>query len=134
MSQLQLMEVQDPGVPNLERIAIHVNEACDLGDYCLLIGHKNLDGSASPLQDSMFWFGRGWVSQGDWIFVYTAPGKTAVHDLEKPSRLISAHWGKDKTIFQNRTLVPMLCKIGETILPPEPEAKPQTLLSISQQY
>ena len=128
MSQLQLFEVQDPGVPNKEKIAIYVLEECDLADYCLLIGHKNLDGSASPIQDCMLWFGRGWVSPGDWIFVYTAPGKARVEDLDNSCRLISIHWGKDKTVFQNRTLVPMLCRIGVTALPPEPEAKSQTLL------
>lgn len=128
MSKLQIFEVQDPGTPNLERVAILVLEACDMGDYCLLIGHKNLDGSASPLQDHMLWFGRGWVSPGDWIFVYTAPGVASVNKLEEASRLLSVHWGKEKTVFQNRTLVPMLCQIGETLLPPEPEAKTQTLM------
>ncbi|MNC09765.1 hypothetical protein D3C76_1434690 [compost metagenome] len=128
VESLQLYDVQDPGSPNLERIAIYVKEGCDLGNYCLMIGFRNLDGSASPMKDNMLWFGRGIVNAGDWIFIYTAPGTPRIIDLpDQSGRLISIHWGKDQTVFQNKSLVPMLCQFGGISTPPLPEPQAQTM-------
>lgn len=114
---LQLIEVKDPGVPNLERVAIYVEYACELSEYCLLLGMPLPDGSVNPLRDHMHWFGHGFVNPGDWIFVYTATGTTTVEPNGRRSgssiqpRIINLHWGKDHTVFQNRGVVPMLIKI-----------------------
>lgn len=128
MSSLHLWGVQDAGVPNKELIAIFVEEDCNLGNYCVLIGHQHMDGTATPIQDHMFWFGKAQVRAGDWIFIYTAPGKSRIEKIDEDSNVISVHWNKDKTVFQNRTLIPILCKLSEISFPPEPEPKSQTLL------
>lgn len=129
MSSLNIYDVQDMGKPNLECVSINVLMPCDIGDYCLLIGHQNPDGSASPMKDHMLWFGRGWVNKGDWIFVYTGPGQTRVNPIpDTNNRVFCIYWGKEHTIFQNRAIVPMLCKLTDVVLPRQPEALPQKLI------
>jgi len=128
INSLYIHNVMDHGVANLERITIYVKEACDLGEYCLFLGMPTVDGSTTPLKDNMLWFGNGFVNPGDWIFVYTASGTTTIHPNGLPSagssiqpRLISLHWGKDHTIFQNRALVPMLIRMSGLSMPAPPE-------------
>lgn len=126
VEHLDLVDVLDKGSPNLERIAIRAMADCDLRDYILLIGHRNIDGSASPIKDNMLWFGPALIKEGDWIFVYTAPGQTRIEPIEGSatrSKLHSIHWGKDHTIFQNGALVPMLCEISAVAIPEIPTPK-----------
>jgi hypothetical protein len=139
ITSLQLMNVHDHGVPNLERIAIHVREACDLGEYCLFIGLPAADGSVAPLKDHMLWFGNGFVNPGDWIFVYTASGFTTVQPYGLPPagssiqpRLINIHWGKDHTMFQNRALVPMLIRMNGLNMPAPPQPSYQGSANLGQ--
>jgi hypothetical protein len=134
---LKIIDVFDHGVPNRERIAIFVKEPCDLSEFGLLIGLSGLDGSATPVKDHFLWFGHGFVNQGDWVIVFTASGSTTISKtvdsdgkpVDSDSKVISIHWGKEHTIFQNRSLVPMILQIGAVgvIDPPKPmlQGKPQ---------
>ena len=130
MSQLRIVEVMEPGVPNRERIAIQALSPCNTATFCLMLGHMHLDGTASPIKDNLLWFGHAFINQGDWIFVFTGPGQTSVTPIENSTnKLISIFWGKENTVFQNRATVPMLCQMGTVNLPPQPEAKPQAMLT-----
>lgn len=125
VDHLEIIDVLDKGSPNLERIAIYVADNCNLRDYILLIGYRNIDGSATPIKDNMLWFGSAELSAGDWIFVYTAPGKTTIESIEdSPSKLHSIHWGKDHTIFQNGAIVPMICQLSAVSMPEVPQPMP----------
>lgn len=123
IEELQIIDVFDHGVPNRERVAIYVTDYCDLSDYCLLLGHIGVDGTATPIKDQLLWFGHGAVSPGDWIFIYTAAGSTTVNtfvperDPSATNHMVSVHWGKDHTIFQNPGVVPMLIRIGGLATP-----------------
>ncbi|QHC93409.1 hypothetical protein PspR84_01780 [Pseudomonas sp. R84] len=139
ITSLQIINVFDHGVPNMERIGIYVKEPCDLGEYCLFIGLPAADGSTSPIKDHMLWFGNGFVNPGDWLFVYTASGNTTIHPNGLPSagssispRLISIHWGKDHTIFQNRALVPMLIRMNGLSTPAAPKPSYQGPSNLTQ--
>jgi hypothetical protein len=127
IENLQIVDVFDHGVPNLERIAIYVKAPCDLGEYCLFLGLPSVDGTTSPIRDHMLWFGHGFVNVGDWVLVYTASGTTTVvpNGLPKAGtsiqpRVISVHWGKNHTVFQNRALTPMLIRINGMAVPATP--------------
>lgn len=118
---LKILDVLDAGLPNLERIAIYATAHCDLREYVLLIGHRNIDGSATPIKDNMLWFGAATLNPGDWIYVYTAHGQTTTQPIENTlCKLHSIHWGKDHTVFQNGALVPMLCHISDIAMPTIP--------------
>ncbi|MHC8330224.1 hypothetical protein [Pseudomonas sp. LB1P83] len=126
---LQIVDVQNPGIPNQERIAIYVHKFCNLAEYCLILTLPTPEGGSVPVKDHMLWFGQGMVQPGDWIFVYTAVGSTTILPNPAPQlpgavprRFINLHWGKNHTIFQNRALSPMLIEIGGTgiLIPPAP--------------
>lgn len=128
IKDLQIRDVVDHGVPNLERIAIYVNETCELGQYCLFLGMPGVDGTTAPLKDHMLWFGHGWVHSGDWLFIYTASGTTTVepNGYAAPGtsiqpRIINIHWGKDHTVFHNRAIVPMLIRMNGLNVPADPK-------------
>jgi len=110
--ELELRGVFDRGVPNLERIALYVKIPLNIGQFGLMIGVKGSDGSAYPLKDNLFWFGDGFVSAGDWVFVYTGAGKTQSSDLPgSASKLYTVHWGKSRTLFTSEELVPILFRV-----------------------
>ncbi|WP_339433553.1 hypothetical protein [Pseudomonas sp. EA_65y_Pfl2_P78] len=136
---LQIVDVQNHGIPNNERIAIYVHKPCNLAEYCLILTLPTPEGGTVPVKDHMLWFGQGWVQPGDWIFVYTAVGSTTITPNPAPQppevaprRFINIHWGKNHTIFQNRALSPMLIEIGGTgVLPPPEPAYQGGLLGLS---
>ncbi|MDI3355671.1 hypothetical protein MO767_15090 [Pseudomonas sp. UYIF39] len=127
VESLKIVHVEDHGVPNEEHIAISVKQRCDLSDFCLLIGLAGMDGRATPVKDHMLWFGYGQVNPGDWIIVYTAAGSTRITPLgdsagyARGARAIAIHWGKEHTIFQNRSLIPMIVRIGAVGMEKQPE-------------
>lgn len=137
IDELMLVDVFDHGKPNLERIAIYVQKACDLSHFCLYLGMPGPEMPFTPVRDHMLWFGSGQVNAGDWIFVYTASGTTTItpNGLPKPGavqqRIINIHWGKEHTVFQNRAVSPLLIRIGGigVLAPPPPayQGKPDTV-------
>ena len=126
LNTLQIVEVQNGGIPNQERVAIYVHQFCNLVEYCLMLSMPTPDGGAMPVKDHMLWFGPGWVNPGDWIFVYTAGGTTTINPGPQlvaggsiQPRVINLHWGKDHTLFQNRALSPMLVRLNGVSSPPQ---------------
>lgn len=121
IDELQLYGVYDSGIPNLERIVIRVLQSVDMGEFGLMLGIRGHGGSAIPIQDNMLWFGHGYLSAGDWIFVYTSPGQAKVIDVPNTEgRIVSVHWGKSVTIFNGPEFLPILFRIGAIQVPPVP--------------
>lgn len=127
LSELKLFPVADRGVPNSERIPILVREHTDMGQFGLMIGLNTLSGLANPLRDQLFWFGDGMVKPGDWILVYTGSGKPNKIDWHSPpgSQIYVVHWGRDKTMFANSQIVPILFKTGSVAIDQPPSDLPQ---------
>lgn len=125
LNTLQVVEVQNAGFPNLERVAIYVHQFCNLVEYCLMLSMPTPDGGEVPVKDHMLWFGPGWVNPGDWIMVYTASGTTTINPNSPVAggsiqpRVINLHWGKEHTLFQNRALTPMLVRLNGVSRPPQ---------------
>lgn len=118
IDELTIKGIYDAGVPNMERIVLQVNLAIDLGLYGLMVGVRGSEGVAYPVRDNLLWFGNGWVSKGDWIFIYTGPGEGRTTNLPSTDeRLFSIHWGKKQTIFQNHDLVPILFRMDGVQIP-----------------
>ena len=118
IEELNVVGVYDPGIPNLERIVLFVNEQIDMGSYGLMLGVRGSGGVALPIRDNLLWLGNGWVSKGDWIFIYTAPGDSKTTPLpNNDEKLYSVHWGKKQTVFQNRDIVPILFRMDAVQIP-----------------
>lgn len=128
VEELRLVDVLDHGKPNFERVAIYVEKPCQLAEYCLFLTVSMSSEPVAPIRDHMLWFGNGSVNPGDWIFVYTASGTTTItdnphaHFVGPTPKIISIHWGKEHTVFQNRAVNPVLVKIGAVaaMTPPAP--------------
>lgn len=125
--ELNVRGVFDRGHPNLERIAIYVNSPLNIGQYGIMIGIKGDAGSAFPIKDHMFWFGDGYLSAGDWIFIYTGAGSTSISNIPGGgSKLYSVHWGKPATLFHAAEIVPILFKVDAVLVPQETPQLPVT--------
>jgi hypothetical protein len=128
VDSLRLVDVLDHGKPNLERVAIYVEKPCELSEYCLFLTMSVSSEPVAPIRDHMLWFGSGSVNPGDWIFVYTASGSTTITPNPQARyggptpNIINIHWGKDHTVFQNRSVNPVLVKISAiaAMAPPAP--------------
>ncbi len=112
INELTVWGVFDPGKPNLERIIVHVEQTLNLGRYGLMLGICAANSSAFPMKDNLLWFGDGVAVAGNWIFVYTGPGQPRSEvSPETQERIISVHWGRNKTIFNSADLVPILFRV-----------------------
>lgn len=125
IDEIVTIGVFDRGVPNSERIIFQVNEDLNLGQYGVFLGwHAGSDpvNSAWPFRDCLFWFGDGIVTKSSWIHLYTGTGES--RQLEMPDNQDPAYvlfWGRDKTLFANSNVVPMLVRVDavQVALPPE---------------
>lgn len=127
INELSVIGVYDRGIPNQERIVLHVTETVNLGQYGLMIGVRAQDGTAFPVRDNLLWFGDGVVARGDWIFIYTGPGEPKVSTLPNTNnRTYTLHWGRAETILHNREVVPILFRVDAVQVPQETASLPET--------
>ena len=116
--EMTIIEVYGRGVPNEERIVIRFNEAVNLGRYGIMLGVRAIAGSAFPIRDNLLWFGDAYFLPGDWLFVYTGPGKPKASDLPNTHhRLVSIHWGRDRTVLHDENIVPILFRVDAVQIP-----------------
>lgn len=112
ITELLMHPVADRGLPNLERIPILVQEQTEMSQFGLLIGSATNPNFAVPIQDNFFWFGEGVVNPGDWILLYTGSGTPRTDDWNSlpGAKVYSIHWGRNRTVFANTNIVPLLFK------------------------
>ena len=121
INELSVVDVYERGVPNAERIVIGVNEPVNMGQFGLLLGVRQQQGSAYPLRDNFFWFGDGYVRKGDWILVYTGPGESRTTELPGTStKAYSLHWGREQTVLILQEIVPILFRLDAVNIPAQP--------------
>jgi hypothetical protein len=112
ITELSVIGVFSRGVANEERIVLRATEPIQMGQYGLMIGVRLGQGLATPIRDNLLWFGDGILGKGDWVFVYTGPGKGSVTDLPNTQeKLYSIHWGRETTFLSSPDLVPILFRV-----------------------
>jgi hypothetical protein len=125
---VNIVGVFDRGMPNQERIVLLVNEPVDMGQYGILLGVRAQGRFAYPIRDNFYWFGDGFVSKGDWIFVYTGPGESRTAELpNNRQKLYSVHWGRDKTILHQSEIIPILFRVDAVDVHLEMQETPKAL-------
>lgn len=127
LTEFSMHPVFDRGVPNLERIPIQVRQQTAIGQFGLMTGSVTQPGFAIPMIDNLFWFGDAIVNPGDWIIVYTGNGIARTDDWNNPpgSKVYSVHWGRNKTMFANTNIVPILFKTNSILVGATPSDLPQ---------
>jgi hypothetical protein len=122
INELSIICILDRGIANKEAIAISVNEDVDLGQYGIMLGLYDHSNRARPFQDSMFWFGDGMVTKGDWLFINTGEGDPRkTESADHLNNVFSLYWNKAATVFANSNVVPILFRVDavDVLSPPE---------------
>lgn len=110
--ELTIFGVIDPGVPNRERILIRPTEEINLAQCGIFLGIKGEKDLTTPLNDQFFWFGDLVVSPPSWLVVYTGPGSFEETKLpDSGQTAYSFHWGKERTVFHEPNIVPVVFKM-----------------------
>jgi hypothetical protein len=122
ITELSIITVLERGVPNEECIAIIADERINLGQYGIMLGVSTQLKAAIPFRDHLFWFGDGFIEKGDWLFVYTGMGearKSITNDGN--NSIYTVFWGKQKTVFADSNVVPLLFRVDavDVLSPPE---------------
>jgi hypothetical protein len=123
VDELVIMAVLERGVPNKECVVIRADENVNLGRYGLMLGISSGSNSAWPIKDNLLWFGDGWIKKDDWLFVYTGPGHPTSNLLPNTGETTySIHWGRSRTIFHTREVVPILFRVDAVAVAEAPPA------------
>ena len=125
ITELVVVGVYDRGKPNLERIILRANELINVGQFGLMLGIGQQEGAAIPIRDNLYWFGDGYVTTGDWVFVYTGPGENRIDDVPgSTEKIYSLHWGRPQTILTHSGIVPILFRVDGVNIPSQIAALP----------
>jgi len=118
ITELFVVGVFDRGIPNQERIVVKANEKVNMGQYGVMLGVKGANGTAFPISDNLYWFGDGYVFKGDWVFLYTGPGKPKTSELPNTKdKLYTIHWGRNVTVLGDENVVPILFRVDAVHVP-----------------
>ena len=121
IAELELVGTFDRGNPNMERIAIRVNQTTNMGQCALFLGVRTEAGMAIPIRDNMFWFGDGIVHPGDWLFIYTSAGAPRATDIPNSDhKLFTIFWGRKQVILDSDEIVPILVRLDGVIVGGQP--------------
>ncbi len=112
ISQLSLLGVGDPGIPNRERIIMRPTEEINLGEYFMILGYIENDKSITPIPNNLFYFGNVLVAPPSWVTLYTGPGRDIESRLKHSKEHVHVfHWNRNHTAFVDPNVVPLLLRI-----------------------
>ncbi len=124
VTELTIVIVGDPGVPNKERIILRPTQTIDLGQFSMTVGIRDKDNPnlVVPLQDHLFWFPNLVIEPPSWIFLYTGKGTYEKTNLAGTSETAHVfHWGREIVLFTYFELVPVLFKQTAMLIGPNPD-------------
>lgn len=125
---LEILSVVDRGVPNKERFMLKTAQPIHTERYYVGLGIAFEDGSASPINDNLFWLGRGFLSPADLLIVYTGRGFPNSHEMpNQDGKIFTLFWGKRNVVFMSDEVVPYLFEMGPSQVALKPTRKLQTL-------
>jgi hypothetical protein len=97
--KIEIAKILDRGVANKERLWLKVLADTDLRFFIVLDTTYTTDSSVSNLQRHAHWFRSNPVRAGDWVVLYTGPGKPAQTVNPDGTTRYFLHWGLEKTIW-----------------------------------
>ncbi len=116
----ELLGVYDRGIPNKERVVIKADDYAELSRFFVGVGIRQPAYSVNPINDNSLWMGSGFVSPGDWIFVYTGTGLPRADKIPNQKNTIyTLHWGRSGVLFQSPEIVPFIYRLDGVRLPNE---------------
>lgn len=126
IAEISIVAVLQRGIANQECIVLRINQRVNLGQFGVMLGyHQGPSGIATPFRDSLFWFGDGIVEAGEWIYIYSCAGTPRKTQSVDGQTMYVVHWGRDRTMFANTNIVPILFRIDAVEVGQNPIDQPQ---------
>ncbi|WP_162932977.1 hypothetical protein [Roseovarius sp. EL26] len=117
---IKIEGVTDRGIGNSERVVMRAQTYCDLGHYWIGLGMRQSQNSVFPINDNLFWLGKGLIQPGDWIFLYTGWGQPTTTDIpSQTNKIYTFYWKRDRVLFQSPEIFPYLINAPRVGLPNE---------------
>jgi hypothetical protein len=113
VTELSMIGVSNPGVPDKEMVVLRPSETIVLPNFAVAVGVYDASaGGARPIYDNVYWFPEIVISPPSWIFIYTGKGSPTENIVENGQRVLSLFWQRSHTIFGSPGLVPVLLRLG----------------------
>lgn len=119
--RLSIAGILDRGVSNKERVALTVAVESNLAYYAVILS-SYLPGRQQIHSErlSVYWFSPAIVKPGDFVILYTGPGRNAPESRPDGGTNHFYHWGLPNTVFNNSESCAILLEISTWITSPPP--------------
>ena len=118
ITELAVIGLADPGVPNQERILFRPMESVNLAGLGVAVGIPGPDGGAYALYDNVFWFPNDVVAPPSWVVLFTGRGSNTQTTLPTREKAHLYYWQRLQTMFGAPNLVPILFRSGLIVIAP----------------
>jgi len=99
---IEIVNIIDRGEANKERLWLKVLSSTNLSYFIVFDTTYTSDNSISNLQRHAYWFNPKEVRGGDYVVLYTKPGKNSEEKNDDGSTTHFLYWGLDKTIWNKQ--------------------------------
>ncbi len=110
--KIQIHSIIDKGKLQSERVALRVQEDCNLMFYCLHLTYELPEGGFYNRSKQVYWFPPQQVRTGDWIVISTKTGSSSSRINQDESTSYFHYLGLDQTIFNNPNDAIVLAEIN----------------------
>ncbi len=118
---VEIRGIRDAGVPDKERLVLHVLAALDIGHYAVFAS-SSLEEGVSNVVRYAYWFPDKAVKAGDLIILYSKAGA----DIERKSETDSVshffYWGAKEAVWGTPDACAVLLHVSEWTATPPPTA------------
>ena len=108
--KIKIQSIADRGDPKKERVVMIVQNKTDIGQFALLdVGYSN--GGVNTYTRDAFWFPDKPVNEGDYVVLYTKPGKDS-EKLQKSGKMSHFfYWGARDSKWEGKDMAPVLLQV-----------------------
>lgn len=98
---LEVVQISDQGEYDKEYVVLKANEDCNLGDYILADSTYSAAGQPSNKARHVFFFPLMDVKKGEYISVWTKPGKNVKAETAQGDPIHRFFWGLKESIWND---------------------------------
>ncbi|SDG27335.1 hypothetical protein SAMN05216571_10813 [Onishia taeanensis] len=110
--KLEILSVKGRGDHTQESVRLKVIDDCDLKHYMVADTTYTGDTTISNRVRHTHWFKPGAVKQGDFVWLYTGPGKNTTRGNDSGSTTHVRYWGLNKAVWNDEGDCALLFQIA----------------------
>ncbi|WP_163934368.1 hypothetical protein [Paraferrimonas sp. SM1919] len=117
--KLEMKSIRDRGIPDKERVVMRALARIDIGQFALIeAGYSN--GEINTETGDCFWFPDKVIDEGDWVVLYTKPGKSKEKVQKSGSLAHFFYWDKSRAKWSSNSKAPVVLQVDSwSFLPPD---------------